>query len=78
MEISTKDNGMREKLAAQGFSLISKDQCMRENGKMTHITEKELSSGTITKSYTQGTLSMDKKQERENSNLMETCIKAIS
>ena len=77
MEIFTKVSGKRGKLAEMGFLSTSKDLCTRASGKMTHITEKELSSGTITKLYIQAILSKDKKQERENLSLMATCIRAI-
>jgi len=60
------------------FLLINKDPCMRELGKMTNIMVKVPNNGTITKLFTQETLLMDKKLEKENSSLMATFMKAIS
>jgi len=78
MVIFTKVSGKTVKPPEKVFLSINKDLCMRVNGKMINITEKELSNGTTTKSFTLETSSMDKRQAKVNLSLTVTFMKAIS
>jgi hypothetical protein len=78
MEMSIKVNGKMAKLVVKEFSLISKDPCTREPGRMINITERVPNNGTIIKLYTLEISLMVKRQEKVNSSLMETFMKVIS
>jgi len=78
MEMSIKVNGKMAKLVVKEFSLISKDPCTREPGRMINITERVPNNGTIIKLYTLEISLMVKRQEKVNSSLMETYMKVIS
>jgi len=67
-----------EKPVDKVFSLINKDPCMKVAGKMINITEKVLNNGTIIKSFTKETSSMDKRLEKVNLSSMEMFMKEIS
>jgi hypothetical protein len=77
-EMSIKVNGKMAKLVVKEFSLISKDPCTREPGRMINITERVPNNGTIIKLYTLEISLMVKRQEKVNSSLMETFMKVIS
>jgi hypothetical protein len=77
-EMSIKVNGKMAKLVVKEFSLINKDPCTREPGRMINITERVPNNGTIIKLYTLEISLMVKRQEKVNSSLMETFMKVIS
>jgi hypothetical protein len=77
-EMSIKVNGKMAKLVVKEFSLINKDPCTREPGRMINITERVPNNGTIIKLYTLEISLMVKRQEKVNSSLMETYMKVIS
>ena len=62
----------------KAFLSTNKVQCTKVNGKMINITDTELSNGTTTKSFTQVTSSMAKRQEKVNLRLMEMFMRATS
>ena len=78
MEISIKDIGKREKLMDMVFTLIKMVQCIKVNGQMINITEKELKLGTMDLSSMRESLLKPKRQEKEDLNLMATTMREIS
>lgn len=77
MEISTKDIGKREKLMDMVFTLIKMVQCIKVNGQMINIMEKELKLGTMDLLSMRESLLKPKRQEKEDLNLMATTTREI-
>lgn len=76
--MSIKVNGKMARPVVKVFSLINKDPCMRELGKMINIMEKELNNGTIIKLFTLEISLTAKRQEKVNLSSMETSMRETS
>lgn len=77
MEISIKDIGKREKLMDMVCTLTKMVQCIKVNGQMINIMEKELKLGTMDLLSMRESLLKPKRQEKEDLNLMATTTREI-